>query len=243
MDIDPRLIVVFVGSLVCLAGIPSCAHAGDEPKQQTQIEDPSEKLSTAELESRARARELGDKDYPLHDLPREVSGAVKCPEIELVEYSGEVIAYNQPIEVNKHFRKRLIRFETMVSELAIKLYGRAPAVIVHAGGHTCKTVGGRGEKLSEHAFGHAIDVIGFDFEAAPGEDGDEVARIAKAFSVRLEDHWGAEGGFDAKHSLFLHLLADALKERGPFSTMLGPAYKGHDKMFHFDFGPQFFFRI
>jgi hypothetical protein len=249
MSFNPHVVVVFMVSLVCLAVAPSCAHAGDEKDkqvgqaEQAESSSASEQPTVAELEARARARELGDHDYPFHEHPREVSGEVECPEIETIEYSGEVIRYNRPIEINKRFRDRLVRFEKIVSELAMNLYGRAPAILVHAGGHTCKTIGGRGEKLSEHVFGHAIDVIGFDFEAAPGESDEEVARIAEAFSVRVEDHWGATEGFGAKHSLFLHLLADALKERGPFSTMLGPAYKGHDKMFHFDFGPQFFFRI
>jgi hypothetical protein len=251
MDTNPRRFVCFVVSLIALGTALSCAHAGDNShaSDQTQDDKPPAhtshapgQLSLAELEAKARSREVGDEDYPLNDYPREVSGDVECPEIDTIEYRGQVIAYNQPIEINPRFRKRLIRFETMVSELAVKLYGRAPSVLVHAGGHTCKTVGNRGEKLSEHGFGHAIDVMGFDFDAVSGQ-GEQVARAARAFSVRLEDHWGATEGFGAKHSLFLHLLTDALKERGPFSTMLGPAYPGHSKMFHFDFGPQFFFRI
>ncbi|MFP4597593.1 MAG: extensin family protein [Persicimonas sp.] len=243
MAFNPSLIVACVVGIVCLVGAPACAHAGggeEDPPAATQQQ--TEQPSVAELESRARARELGDRDYPHHDYPREVSGEPECPEIELVEYTGEVIPYNQPIEVNEDFRERLKRFEELVSELATKVYGRPPSRVVHAGGHTCKTVGARGEKLSEHAFGHAIDVLGFEFDDI-SEGDEQVARTAKKFSVRLADHWDAEEGFGAKHSLFLHLLADALKERGPFSTMLGPAYKGHDKMFHFDFGPQFFFRI
>jgi hypothetical protein len=236
-----RLIVIALLSFVGLVMVPPATFADGKQDKATKSQP-----TTAELEARARARELGDGDYPLHDLPREVDGDVECPEIELVEYSGEVIPYNRPIEVNKDFRKRLIRFEKMVGELATLVYGRSPARIVHAGGHTCRTVGNRGKKLSEHAFGHAIDVAGFDFEATgeAGEGGGEkVARIATAFSIRLEDHWDATEGFEAKHALFLRLLADELKERGPFSTMLGPAYGGHDTFFHFDFGPQFFFRI
>ncbi len=232
----------FLSAVVSLIGfvvVLSCSHSQAE---ETGEEQPTSKqLSVAELEARARARELGDRDYPLHDLPRKVDGEVECPDIDLIEYEGEVIAYNRPIEINKQFRKRLVRFEKLVAELATTVYGRPPARIIHGGGHTCKTVGGRGKKLSEHAFGHAIDIAGFDFEAV--SDDEDLARIAKAFSVRVEDHWNATEGFGAKHSLFLRMLAHELKERGPFSTMLGPAYKGHDKFFHFDFGPQFFFRI
>lgn len=244
-----RSVCLFTICLVSLIGVvvaPSSVHAdgdGDDAAGSDQSEGVAKtQPTTAELEANARARELDDRDYPLHDVPRAVSGEVECPHVEVVEYRGEVIAYNRPIEVNKDFRKRLMRFEKIVEELAIKVYGRAPARIIHAGGHTCKTVGGRGKKLSEHAFGHAIDVSGFDFEAT-GEGEKNVARIATAFSIRLEDHWNATEGFEAKHAMFLRLLAHELKERGPFSTMLGPAYGGHDTFFHFDFGPQFFFRL
>lgn len=243
------VVFVLVGSIGLLAAA-SCAHAqpkadqpkADQPEQSSKSDETP--LSVSELETRARLRELGDRDYPLHDYSRKVSGdEPKCPEIDVVEYSGEVITYNRPIEVNKDFRERLIRFEKLVKEVATEVYGRAPERIVHAGGHTCKTVGGRGKKLSEHAFGHAIDVAGFDFAAAPDGDAETSKPVDKAFSVRVQKHWDASEGLAAKHSRFLHRLAEALKQRGPFSTMLGPAYKGHDRFFHFDFGPQFFFRI
>lgn len=205
----------------------------------------ADELSLSELESRARERELGGRDYPLHAMPREVRGSVDCPDVEVVEYRGEIIPYNRPIEINPRFRSRLIRFERIVRRVATEVYGRPPDRIVQFGGHSCRTVGRRGEKLSEHAFGHAIDVAGFDFDAVsdPGASDLPVERASEAFEVRLEDHWDASGGFDGRHSRFLHRLAEVLQQRGPFSTLLGPAYPNHDEMFHFDFGPEFFFRI
>lgn len=212
-----------------------------------------EKLSTAELESRARKRETARHPSPYNKRSRKVHGTLKCPKIELVTYKGAVIAYNRPVEVNKYFKKRLIRFERIVARVAVQVYGRAPSRIVQASGYACKTVGGRGEKLSEHVFGHAIDISGFEFDAADGEPrsahqtktaaNQKIKPVDKAFKISLKKHWNAKKGLGKMHSLFLHKLADALKKRGPFSTMLGPAYKGHNSLFHFDSGPQFFFRI
>jgi len=218
-------------------------ETGAEIRSRDETSD--EPLSRSELESRARERELAGRQYPYHERPRDVRGSVDCPDVELVEYSGQVIPYNQPIEINPRFRRRLVRFERIVRDVAVEVYGRPPDRVVQYGGHTCRTVGRRGEKLSEHAFGHAIDVAGFDFEA--GTDGADrkltTPRAAEAFEVRLEDHWNASGGFDARHRRFLHRVADELQRRGPFSTLLGPAYPNHQKLFHFDFGPEFFFRI
>ncbi len=238
MALPKRGFVSGLASLACMGMVFSCAHGeAAQPKHKH--------LSVADLEARARAREVGKKDFPLNDLPRKVHGEVECPHVDLVEYAGSRIPYNRPIKVTRGFRKRLIRFETIVAEVSIEVYGRPPDRIVHAGGYACKTVGHHKKKLSEHAFGQAIDVAGFDFDAVPASKykGLVKGRARKAFKVRLVDDWDADKGFAAKHSRFLHRLAQELERRGPFSTMLGPSYKGHKRFFHFDFGPQFFFRL
>lgn len=206
--------------------------------------DTARELSVDRLEERAKEREL-DGSYPYHDRSRGGDGDVECPEVELVEYEGRIISYNRAVEVNPHFRERLVRFEKIVREVAIDVYGRPPARIVHRGGHDCKTVGRRGDELSEHAFGHAIDVVGFDFDAADESKSADAGGgpVAGEFDVRLAAHWSADEGFEARHRRFLRRLADALERRGPFSTMLGPSYPNHDEIFHFDFGPEFFFRL
>lgn len=238
-----------VGLTVWMASAPAHAAAPQSSKAAAQTRSlerqpvSAESLSVAQLEARARARELGEESYPYHSQPRKGRGADKCPEIELITYEGSVIAYNQPIEINTYFKDRLVRFERIVAQVAVQVYGRAPTRIIHAGGYSCKSVNGRGKALSEHAFGHAIDVSGFYFAAAPDGDPDPDEPFSDAFTVELIKHWNARKGPGAKHRQFLHKLAEALKQRGPFSVMLGPAYKNHDRFFHFDFGPQFFFRL
>lgn len=265
-----QLVATYLGSVALgLLALPACSHAQSSPESEPTASgpapapmtgepqvrviprhataeastDPSE-LSRSRLESRARERELGGRSYPLHEIPRRVRGKIDCPDVEIVEYAGTVIPYSQPIEVIPRFRSRLIRFEQIVRDVALEIYGRAPDEIVQLGGHNCRTIGGKGEKLSEHAFGHAIDVQGFNFEALDdGRDHDGPPRASGAFEVRLGKHWNAKIGFPRRHRRFLRRLATELTYRGPFSTMLGPGYPGHSEIFHFDFGPQFFFRL
>jgi|GEM_PF-2044797 len=250
----PHAHAAAIGLVVLMACAPGHAATPEKPAPQTSKAPAqtrslarqavaAEQPTLAELEARARAREIGDQTYPYHTQPRKGPAADKCPEIELITYEGSVIAYNQPIEINTHFKDRLVRFERIVAQVAVQVYGRAPTRIIHAGGYSCKSVSGRGKKLSEHAFGHAIDVSGFEFGANPDADPKNPHPGDKAFKVVLLTHWNAQKGPGAAHRQFLHELAEALKQRGPFSVMLGPAYKGHDRFFHFDFGPQFFFRI
>lgn len=213
--------------------------------RSTRSIEVDEDLSTSELESRARSRELADGEYRWHDYSREVRGNVDCPDVDLIEYKGEILGYDRPLEINPAFKPRLRRFEAIVRDVAVEVYGRPPDRIVNFGGHNCRTVGGRGEKLSEHAFGHAIDVAGFEFDALPVTNAGGLThrRAAEAFEVRLEDHWNASLGFARLHREFLRRLAKVLEHGGPFSGMLGPSYPGHDRVFHFDFGPEFFFRL
>ena len=257
-----------VSALLGLTALPACSHAEPttepdpgvapapappdrEPDVRTISRRPRQpgaadlaELSRSALESRARERELGGRNYPLHAIDRSVRGTITCPDVEVVEYSGAVIPYNRPIEVIPRFRSRLIRFEQIVRDVALEIYGRRPDEVVQLGGYNCRTIGGKGEKLSEHAFGHAIDVQGFNFEAlADGWDHDGPPRASGAFEVRLGEHWKAKLGFPRRHRRFLRRLAAELTYRGPFSTMLGPGYPDHREIFHFDFGPQFFFRL
>lgn len=178
--------------------------------------------------------------YPLDSFSRDASkrSVDDCPEVELVDYSGEFVDYSRTIEVSPYFKERLRMFERVVHSVAMEVYGRPPATIVTHGGYVCKTVGGRGATWSEHTFGNAIDVSAFVFAAA--EEGGGPA--SKAFRVELKTHWNTRGGLPGKHRKFLHRVFDTLAEQGIFKGMLGPAYPGHDKIFHMDNGLQWFHR-
>ncbi len=184
----------------------------------------------------------GDQ-YGLDDLERSVpaKGKMVCPPVELVRYRGDVVRYHSPVRVYVGFRDRLRKFEEVARDVAIEVYGRAPAKIVHIGTLNCRRIRLWPTLLSEHGIGNGIDVAGFDFAAAPRKavlPGDLPAGLRKGFSVRVKAHWDGHTGAAAVHARFLRRLTDKLLERQDiFRVLLGPAYPGHKDHFHFDCAP------
>ncbi len=167
-------------------------------------------------------------DYPLDQVPR-----VACLDAEMVSYGGETIPFATPVRVHPHLVDRLRAFERVVETVAVEVYGRSPARLVHMGGFSCRNTAGSGG-LSEHGLGNAIDLAGFDF--APHAEGEGPA--AAAFRVRILDHWFAEDGFEVDHRLFLHLLTDRLLDHPEiFRRIIGPPTRLHDDHLHLDMGP------
>lgn len=198
----------------------SCAGAGDASAPEGWAPPPPEAAAVA---------------YPLDGESRRApgSGAPRCPVVQLLEYRGDIVAYRRPLEVNPFFRERLQQFEIVVHEVAVQVYGRPPSAIRHFGAYNCRRIRGKA-KLSEHAFGNALDVSGFEFEPAPDARGPAPG----AFRISLEEHWGARRGVARHHARFLRELTRALAARPDiFRGMLGPGAPGHDDHFHLDVGP------
>lgn len=131
-----------------------------------------------------------------------------------------------------------MKFERVVQEVGIEVYGRAPSRIVNLGTHNCRRMTTYRGWLSEHSLGNAIDVEGFNFAGLP-KDGTLPAGVPKAFKgpfeVRLAKHWNAKTGYAALHARFLKTLAQRLIGRKDvFRVLLGPGYPGHHNHFHFD---------
>jgi hypothetical protein len=181
--------------------------------------------------------------YPLDEVSRTVAprGRLRCPDVELVTYPGDVLRYHAATKVHPAFRDRLRMFEEVARDVAIEVYGRAPKTIRHMGTYNCRRIGGYPHLVSEHALGNGIDVAGFDFGPLPrGQALPEgvPAALRRGFKVRVLDHWGAERGAGALHSRYLRTLARRLIDRGDvFRVLLGPSYPGHRNHFHFDVAP------
>lgn len=184
-----------------------------------------------------------DSAYGLDDLEREVpaTGTMRCPSVQLVTYRGETVPYHTPVRVYIGFRDRLRKFEAVVRDTAIEVYGRAPRQIRHIGTYNCRRIRLWPTLLSEHGVGNGIDIAGFDFPAlkkAQRLPGDAPAKLGKRFEVRIKAHWNATGPINAVHAKFLLLLTERLRQRQDiFRVMLGPAYPGHKDHFHFDCAP------
>lgn len=181
-------------------------------------------------------------DYSLDELERVTStkGKLRCPKVEMIRHKGESVRYHKPVYVYVDFRERLESFESLVAEVAIDIYGRAPKRIKHVGTYNCRRIRRFPDILSEHALGNAIDVEGFDFAPARGHDerGDSPHRsLRRGFQVRVGRHWDRERGVSAMHARFLRELTDRLVEEDIFRVLLGPAFPGHQDHFHFDLAP------
>ena len=182
-----------------------------------------------------------DAGYALDSIERVINatGRVRCPKVEKVRYPGDVIAYHSPVVVNPHFRERLRRFEVVVRDVALEVYGRAPRKIRHVGTYNCRRIAAWPTFLSEHGLANGIDVAGFDFGPVPRASRAATPKnLRRAFSVRLIRHWHGGKGAAAVHGRFLRLLAQRLIARPDiFRVLLGPAYPGHKDHFHFDCSP------
>lgn len=181
--------------------------------------------------------------YGLDGIERIISpkGKVHCPEVEMVRYKGDVIRYHKPVRVYVGFKDRLEKFEKIVEETAIEVYGRAPKRIRHIGTYNCRRIRRYPEFLSEHGLGNGIDIQAFEFGPARGKAQRKAApnkRLRRAFKVSVEKHWGRTKGVDKIHAEFLEKLTDKLVERDDvFRVLLGPAFPGHKNHFHFDCAP------
>ena len=198
--------------------------------------------------------------YELDDVTREVGTEeeVECDRESLTRYRGETVRYATALDVHPAFVERLKRFEAIVEEEAVEHYGRAPRRIQHAGAFACRTVRGRGDRLSEHALGNALDVTGFSFgrlpreESEPSEEqasakGGEAPelppRLRRPFRVSVREHWSSKDDEDAIHRQFLRGLTERLEEEDVFRGMIGPSEPGHRSHLHLDAGPYSYVRL
>lgn len=188
--------------------------------------------------------------YELDDLDRsgpERGKKPTCARDAIVPYAGKAIHYEVPASVHRAFVERLGRFEQLATEVAIEVYGRAPKLLHHAGGYMCRT-SWRG-RMSEHAFGNALDVGGFTFGAIAKDDlaklrerGVELsASERRAFRIGVGETWRANGAANAKH--FFALLLERVRARDDvFRGMIGPPDPAHTTHLHLDAGPWAFSR-
>lgn len=177
--------------------------------------------------------------YALDELARR--GETQClPANALVVHRGGAVRWSGAVRVHPEFRVRVERFEALVSELAIKHYGRAPRRIVHAGSYVCRSVRGNAGRLSEHGLGNAVDVRGFTFGPMPrgATPPAELPRaLRRSFDVTLLQHWSKTRGHAPLHDAFLRELVDRVARDDVFRVIYGPAHPGHRDHLHFDMSP------
>jgi hypothetical protein len=200
-------------------------------------------LSRADLWSAWNS--LRGDPYALDDVERIIDDGARitCSQKSFVNHGGTVLRYRGVVRVDPAFRERLVRFEQIVVDVATEVYGRPPARLRHFGAYSCRSTRNRSYRMSEHALGNAIDVVGFDFARAAKKDAlaAELPRELRGpFQVRVARHWDADAKSPAAavHAHFLRELAARLSDRSDvFRGMIGPSRSDHADHFHFDMSP------
>jgi len=142
-----------------------------------------------------------------------------CGFDEGVRITASPSSLNQPAILSCPTALALARFDLdVVQPAAQRHFGKRVTKIHHVGAYSCRGIAGR-RKWSQHAFGQAIDVIGFE--------------IAGGTRITVARDWRSRGA-----------KADFLQEvaRGActvFRVVLTPAYdRAHHDHFHLDVGPE-----
>jgi Extensin-like protein C-terminus len=185
-------------------------------------------------------------------------GRVPCHPELLQTYRGARVRLEPPLTLAAPFQERVARFENLVAEVGLRVYGRAPSRILNAGAYACRAVEHRQQRLSEHALGNALDVTGFRFPPLPKP---ETASAAGGSALRSSLPRALERGFtitvarahattdateDAttlKHREFFDQLRGGLRDAGIFRGMLGPSDPRHATHLHLDMGPWYYERL
>ncbi len=141
-----------------------------------------------------------------------------CQIEEPVEVRRLIAQLNKPTVMACRLALALRRFdEDTLQPLAQKHFKQPLLRISHAGSYACRSESGRASRLSQHAFGLAIDITGFEFA-----DGGKAV---------VKSDWrgtGPKTGFlrEASHKACV-----------PFSVVLTPnSDTAHQDHFHLDLG-------
>jgi hypothetical protein len=238
--------------LIAACGLSSCCTA--EPHQvpaarvPSELEDVSRGSVSEPNGSRINFSStwswvniLRGDEYALDDIPRrlEPKARLKCDPSTLDTYKGTSVVFSGGVLVNAAFIDRLVQFEALVNEVALEVYGRTPNRLLHAGAYSCRTSRNRTTRLSEHALGNALDVVGFSFNGvAKAQRATTPAIVKNGFRVTVGRHWNAERTDAGRlHRTFLRRLADETVAREIFRIALGPSHPGHADHLHFDMSP------
>ncbi len=159
------------------------------------------------------------KRQVLYDRLAEMKGEGGCAVEAAVRMSQGGVTWARPGVVSCPFAETLTDFETAVMQpLAMEIFGQPIRRLHHMGTYSCrKRNGGLTGRTSEHGFGRAIDIRGFE--------------LADGTVVDVSRDW-SRGDRKAQ---FLHALAQ--RACGRFAVVLTPNHdRLHQDHLHLDSG-------
>lgn len=193
--------------------------AGDDKKMlpdPRSVDRPADKMPAQETACRERLRALG-VEFEEHKPESDPVIGCSIPYPILLKTLGRSVAIGPGTEINCPMAEAAARFVVDVVQPAAKsVFGAELKSVSQASAFVCRPRHGT-RKLSEHAFGNALDIAGFTLS-----DGRTV-EVGPAPPER-----------EAK------FLGDVRKAAcGPFKTVLGPGSDAdHARHFHLDLEPR-----
>jgi hypothetical protein len=142
-----------------------------------------------------------------------------CAIDNAVRVEATAIALNRPAEMSCALATRLDSFaREVVQPAAQRYFGRPVVLIHHYGAYVCRAESSGRSRLSQHALGNAIDIVGFE--------------LGDGRRIDVETDWRATGPRrDFLRDIAKHACAY-------FNVVLTPASDAlHRNHFHFDVGP------
>ncbi|MDQ2632597.1 MAG: extensin family protein [Pseudomonadota bacterium] len=185
-----------------------------DPRSATRP-DPSGDLPPEEIACRQRLHDLG---VEFDNRPAESDPAgCAMPYPVVVNSLGKAIGLEPKAELNCATAEAAARFaKDVMAPAAEDVFGKALKSISHASAYVCRPRNGT-RKLSEHAFGNALDITSFTLS-----DGTAIA---------------VEPTPPERNGLFVARVRSAAC--GPFKTVLGPGSNAdHAEHLHFDLAPR-----
>jgi hypothetical protein len=176
--------------------------------------DPSGQLPPEEIACRQRLTELGVK-FDNRPAESDPSGC-SMPYPLWVKSLGKDIGLSPDAEMNCAATEAAARFAAnVISPAAKEVFGETLKSVTHASAYVCRPRNGT-RKLSEHAFGNALDIASF--------------ALSGGLTIVVEPAPPERNG------VFLSKVRAGAC--GPFKTVLGPGDPDHSEHLHFDLAPR-----
>ncbi|RUV58814.1 extensin family protein [Mesorhizobium sp. M1A.F.Ca.IN.022.02.1.1] len=195
---------------------PADTHDNKILPDPRSAELPADKMPAEEVACRERLKTLG-VEFEEHKAEHDAEIGCSIPYPIVMKTLGKSISIGAGAELNCQMAEAAARFAVEVIQPAAKAeFGADLKSIGQASAFVCRPRNGGG-KLSEHAFGNALDIASFTLS-----DG----RTIEVGPVPPE-----------KNANFLNTIRKAAC--GPFKTVLGPGSDpDHALHFHFDLEPR-----
>lgn len=203
--------------LVVVALLASCAQRPPAPPRETAPPPPrTEGGSETYLACQANLSEVGWDFEPIASFATPDG----CGVTEGVKLQRSTLVLSRPTVVTCDLAYAIARFEfEILQPLAEELFKKEVKRVDHVGSYNCRGIRNNRARLSEHAKGRAIDIIGVE--------------LTDGTRIRVEADWADKG----PKGQFLRRAAKSAC--GLFSVVLGPnADRDHRDHLHLDVGPQ-----